>query len=514
MLVHGDLWMDENATTPRCEFPRESGKDIMFMGGIWMGAFDDQGQLRISTAQYRQNGVDFWPGPFDGTNSITYIESAKWARIWKINRFEIEAFLAITDHTFTNTPAVILEWPAKGNVSAVGADGYAIVIPNRDMAPFVDMNANDVYEPLLGDYPDMKGDQMLWCVYNDQGPAHSQSGFGSLGLGMETHCSAYAYKRGTLADNIIFYEYNILHQSSHVLDSIILSVYADVDLGYFIDDYVGSDSTRSMGYAYNANVYDNVYNDSVPVVATRLLQVSNMDCAIPVVAGGVMYFGNSSTPVNGNPETPGEFYNYMNSCWRNGQHLTNDYVSPGVQAPGTGTGNNTNFAFSGNPNDLTTWTECGASNPESDHRYLVSSKPFQSNPGSVTKLAFALVTTDRLPDNTCPNLDLSHIQTVADMAKDIYCNPLTPVGITNINASGSKLNIYPNPATDMLYVETGKPINPDNIKLFDATGRSVQLPVSFSNNLVKFITSDLASGVYHIVLTEGSHSRTASFIRE
>ncbi len=61
------------------------------------------------------------------------------------------------DASAANTPIPILEWPANGNPFAKGAGGVALVV-NHDLAPFVDVNGDGKYNPLLGDYPAMKGD--------------------------------------------------------------------------------------------------------------------------------------------------------------------------------------------------------------------------------------------------------------------------------------------------------------------------------------------------------------------
>ena len=58
------------------------------------------------------------------------------------------------------------------------------------LAPFVDLNQDDNYNPMDGDYPDIKGDQMLWWVYNDN-TEHMSSG--GRPLGIEIRVSFYGF---------------------------------------------------------------------------------------------------------------------------------------------------------------------------------------------------------------------------------------------------------------------------------------------------------------------------------
>ena len=158
--VHGDINFEPAGSSMGCEFPKGSGKHISHSSGIWMSGPDAQNHLAVSAHTFRTIGADFWPGPIIMNGSISYNESQKWAKVWKVNRSEILQFLSQSSHTTANTPASILEWPAKGNVHAKGNSGASLTI-TEDAAPFTDLDNDDVYEPLDGEYPDMKGDQML-----------------------------------------------------------------------------------------------------------------------------------------------------------------------------------------------------------------------------------------------------------------------------------------------------------------------------------------------------------------
>jgi hypothetical protein len=196
-LVHGDLWWNTTLQYASCEFPKGSGKNIQFACSLWLSGFDAGNNLHVAAQTYRQTGNDYWPGPLDTNDTLTYATSQSWAYIWKVNQSDINTFNTISTHTIANTPTDILHWPAKGNPYAQGA-GSTVLSINQDMAPFVDVNADGVYNALQGDYPAIKGDQTLFWVFSDNGPTHTETN--GAPFKVEIHAMAYAYSRGTPVD--------------------------------------------------------------------------------------------------------------------------------------------------------------------------------------------------------------------------------------------------------------------------------------------------------------------------
>lgn len=70
--VHGQLWGDTSGNQPHYEFPKGSGKHIAARGGLWVGGYDQQNQLRLSAQSPQNAQTDFWPGlkPFDANGDI------------------------------------------------------------------------------------------------------------------------------------------------------------------------------------------------------------------------------------------------------------------------------------------------------------------------------------------------------------------------------------------------------------------------------------------------------------
>jgi hypothetical protein len=231
VLVHGDMWWDPATKKQKCEFPKGSGKHVGFAGALWLSGYDASNKLHVAAQTYRQDGNDYWPGPLDDGGNLSYATSTQWAKIWKVTRAEINEYKSIIYHTTANTPESILTWPAKGNAYAKGKDGATLVI-DRDMAPFVDQNGDGVYQPLKGDYPAIKGEQTLWWVFSDNGPTHAQSKGDPLKV--EVQAMAYAYKRGTLIDNVVYYDYTLVNRSANDYHDFRLALWDDVNLGCYL----------------------------------------------------------------------------------------------------------------------------------------------------------------------------------------------------------------------------------------------------------------------------------------
>ena len=90
---------------------------------------------------------------------------------------------------------------------------------------------------------------------------------------MEIQCQAFAYST-TDADinNATFYQYKMIDRNSTIqLDHTYFGQSVDPDLGNYLDDFVGCDVGRGMGYCYNGDDSDAVYGISPPAVGVDIL---------------------------------------------------------------------------------------------------------------------------------------------------------------------------------------------------------------------------------------------------
>lgn len=515
MLVHGDMLWDAD-TAAQCEFPKGSGIHAAFVSTVWMSGYDGQNQLHVSSQTYRQSGNDYWPGPLDNNGNLDHSTSEKWARIWKVNFFDINNHLNNGKHTFGNTPTDILEWPAKDNPYAKGNNGASLTI-TTDMAPFVDVDQDGKYNALAGDYPEIKGDQMLWWVFSDNGPTHDN--IPAQPFKVQVRASAYAYTRNTIADNIIFFNYQLTNKSPDTYSDFRLGLFSDIDLGYYRDDYIGFDSARRLGYAYNGTSVDGngqtvSYGATPPIAGFAILQFPGDNSTALVPAGSFMTYNNDNT-VSGNPQNAAEYSHYMRSRFRDGQHLVNDYM-PKVPSDGRGAGSIANYMFPGNPADTTQWTECGANNPVGDRRFVISTNDLTFNSNASIDMTLALVISDRGANNTCPGVDITTIQKVADTAHKYFNNPpKSYVSVNDVNKT-EIFKTYPNPVKDKLKIILSDELMNSALKVWvhDVTGRVVSTPVTNMGRSVEVNTSGLPSGTYSISVSANGLQASQLFIKE
>jgi hypothetical protein len=513
-LVHGDMMWDPVLQMPRCEYPKGSGKHVNFTTSLWTTAYDGQGTVRASAQTYRVDGNDYWPGPLT-TAPLGYLESEKWAKIWKLDRTDLNSFLSQPNHTVANTPSVILTWPANGNQFAVGNNNAPLTIAAA-LAPFKDKNGNGVYEPLDGDYPEMKGDQMLWYVFNDNGPAHDQTN--SLPLGVEVQCMAYAYSQNNVYDNMIFYDYLITNRSAFTLDSFCTAIRTDASVGYAFDDYIGFDSAARLGIMYNGDPLDGAgepwsYADSIPIVGFKLLWVPGDSCGDATPAGSFMYHNNNNDALMGGPVNPAQINNYLKSRWRNGEPLRNDYAGPGINSNGTGPGPKAKYVFNGDPTNPAQWSECGSMNSQGFRRFIMSTEPVTLNAGSTVRFAVALLVTPRSNTGVCFGAGFTEIRKMSDSAQKIFCNPPVYTLVNDAYARTKQLKLFPNPAGSIVFVQTPVGRN-EHIQTIDCTGRRINVFFQRDNGIIKMHIGDLAPGIYHILYRSDNYSCSHSFVRE
>ena len=309
----GDMWWDLPAGTgSKYYIPANGSATSLFAGSLWIAGVDVNNQLKCAALRFRQVGNDYYTGPLtvDGKASITPETCAKWDKIFKITRAEVDEFLAhVEDGTVQDgtaeIPSIIANWPAtRADDDPEGIAYY--------LAPFYDANGNGEYDPKQGDYPYydisnelchtkiptmeeeiygtmhgsiladqvLKGDQTLWWIFNDKGAAHTESG--GQAIGIEVRAQAFAFATNDEINNMTFYSYEIINRSTYTLTGTYFSPWTDVDLGYGWDDYVGCDVARGLGYGYNGSAIDGsgepeAYGSQPPAIGIDFFQGPYMD---------------------------------------------------------------------------------------------------------------------------------------------------------------------------------------------------------------------------------------------
>ena len=443
ILNGGDMWW--NLSAGKYEIPKNSGKHSLFAGSLWIGGVDDDEQLKVAAQTYRQSGNDFWPGPIDnvrlsadgslnnkyGTTEADICIEYDYHHI--ITRAEVEEFVAYSNSNNPylefpdySIPASILNYPGNrthDDQNENAFEGYDEVVGTQPyyaletLAPFRDVNGDGVYNAASGDYPDYNldgayncqesdilfGDQTLWWVYNDKGESHTASGSVEP-IGLEIQAQAFAFSTNDEINNMTFYNYKLINRSHNALNEAYFGVHCDPDLGDYLDDYVGCDVARGLGYCYNGDEDDGTaagYGANPPAIGIDFFrgpiadegdEIDNdLDGIIDepgeqIIMSKFMYFNNDGT-VTGNPDLAQDFYNYLQGKWLDNTPMTYgtdgrnpssplcDYMFPGDTDP----------AFA------EPWTEQIAGNVPADRRFVQSAGPFTLAPGAVNTITTGVV---------------------------------------------------------------------------------------------------------------------------
>lgn len=440
LMTGGDMWWDNGTGEARYEIPKGSRKNSLFAGSVWIGGKDENGVLKVAAQTYRQSGNDYWPGPLDAnTAEITEADCSEWDRFWKINKETINKFKELADPSSVATDAefeAIYQWPAKGNVNAVGRNQGRLNLDNgNDYAPFIDVDNNGIYDATAGDYPgdpsigEIPGDQYIWWVFNDKGNTKQQSN--TAGIGIEVQASAFAYSTKDFLNDATFYNYRLINRGGLSLDSTYISTWTDADLGYYSDDYIGCDTTRGLGILYNGTSFDgtgavNSYADKIPMVGvdffkgpTKVTTVNGITTTEILGMEAFTYYNNDNSVI-GNPNNGNEIYNYMTGSIRNGQRFSNDFKGANTLSKGYGEGPVTPYVFFGDPGVRGEWSECTCNNPVGDRRFVHSAGAFKLLPGVVNDITIGVVWVSDV--GGCPNTSFRKIRVADDLAQQLFDN--------------------------------------------------------------------------------------------
>jgi len=442
LMTGGDMWWNQSgADRAAYEIPKGSGKHSQFAASCWIGGYDQQGQLKVAAQTYRQDGNDYWPGALESDGTITSDMCAAWDKFWKVDRATIKRFVQAYKTGGDLKSAdfdVINEWPASGNNNVKGQRGVKISLnPNHTYAPFVDINGDGKYQPDQGDYPDIVGDQYIWWVFNDAGNVKQQSLTAAMGVEVQT--SAFAYATQDFLNNSTFCNYRVINRGPLTIDSTYIAVWDDCDLGYYLDDFIGCDTARGLGIAYNATNNDggaagnplNSYGLNPPQVGLdyfqgpkRTKKVNGKDTIEQLKMTNFTYYNNDPSII-GNPNNGIQIYYYMTGSIRNGERFSYDFTGPGTPSKGYGAGPVSNFVFWGDPGDNTQWSECACNNNPGDRRFIFSSGPFQLRPGAINDITFGCIWAAN--QGGCPNANFKTIKNIDDGAQALFDNKFKTV---------------------------------------------------------------------------------------
>jgi hypothetical protein len=417
ILNGGDLWWDPIGQIPYYEVPQGSNKNCIYAGAIWITGLDVGGNILAACQTYRQTGAnDFYAGPVsqdaNGLLNVSTTTCDAYDRFWVSAKSEVEAFA-----NGGEALSYIKEWPGNGNV----ANGELPLL-----APFIDVDADGIYNWAAGDYPAYNltgeypvdpitggaacndylfGDKNVWWVFNDVGNSHTETNSPNP-IGLEVRAQAFAFKTADEINFMTFYKYQIINRSTNTLNSTYMGVWCDPDLGNAADDYVGCNVNLGLGYVYNADPDDDGadgYGVNPPAVGIDFFQGpladasdgidNDLDGTIDepgeqiIMSKFIQYKNDFSN--QGNPEELSDYHGYLSGHWKDGTDIT--YGGSGV-----GGGTPCNYMFPGLTDPvlsptLGNWTMSSAGIAPDDMRFIQSAGTFTLTPGAVNYVTTGVV---------------------------------------------------------------------------------------------------------------------------
>ncbi len=477
--------------------PKQEGSISLYNGVFFViGIIEDE--IRF-TDMPDSGGSGFQPGPLDKNGEPT-IDCAPYDKVWKIEKQDIQDYL---DHG--DISSNLTEWPWQFGAPVVDGDG----IPNN-------------YNLQNGDLPELLGDQRLWWIMNDKRDTTNRSSIKPIGF--EVHGSVHAFDHPSVIGNISFYHYQLILKNDKPLIDAYVNFTSWADLGWFDDNYAGSDSTLHLSYAYNADDFDegeNAYGKSPPAIGVTFFQTidipsdgldNDRDGVIDEIGeklGATSVIEGVAGRDLGNPA---DLYNAVQGKIYDGNPMLEGFWGFDFrQWPTDFPKKPTKFLFSGDPVTRSFWSEMnidgqgtlGITNAGTSTSLYLSSGPFSMAPMDTIDVKFAIVW----------SRGTNHLDSVTELKKDVahvrneQAAFYTPSKISaNLPESvprsvlGFKQN-YPNPFSASTNLSYSLP-KPMQVKLavYDILGREVKLLVDAHQEAgiynLKFDAGNLPAGVY------------------
>ena len=424
-------------------------------------------------------------------------------------------------------------------------------------ADYYDGNNDGIYNPLdlngnnKWDYgedrPDLLGEETIWCIYKDDVP-NALRRFTVSPKGIEIQQTVFS----TLIPNIIFIRYRIINSGlvSETLDSVYFSIFSDPDIGGYLDDLVGCDSTINAGFGYQ-NTPDRVFGNSAPTFLTSFVQgpysyipgktfkdnnangvfdegdesLSTANAINGVVKGISIKEGAITLPITSlspthfgdigsDSDTHFEIRNTQLGLWKSGELINPCDWKYGEVFNEDCNNINGLFPYSGNPIIPQGWIN----NQPMDQRFMINTGPFQLAKGEPIDIVVAYVVGYN-ENSSLSSLQNAKVRTT-DMLPYFENNQFEIILADTIDITekpvelfGLKQN-YPNPfnsTTNIKYaIPHRKMAENVSIKIYNLLGEVVATLVdevqSSGIYSINFSSENLTSGLYIISLTNLEYS--------
>ena len=341
-----------------------SGIQLMRSMQIFFGGIDENGQVRCNDWR------PFFPGPYSSQNAyLTPNYLQKYANgIWTVNRQEIEYHIDNYMQPGYVIPQSIAHWPAHGDTTL----GVAY-----NLAPFVDVNGDGVYNPELGDYPCILGDYTAYIINTDFKTSNMFTG--SHDLGVEMHTMVYQFNSNDYIDSTTFMQVRLINRGFQNYPTFKFGLFSFLQSENIFMDLAGTNPNENMVFTYSSN------SSSGTAIGLKILN-SNIGVGgfIPHFQSATGFPMDTLIPINAS-----HFWNYLNARYRGGSPFVqggNGFMGgPGsVNIP-------TNFLFDGDPNIPGSWTDGWHQGWSIEKRSLLGTESYSLLSGQEKVFDFAFI---------------------------------------------------------------------------------------------------------------------------
>jgi hypothetical protein len=452
--------------TAQYQIPKNGGPSQLNGMQFWYAAMDVNGQLHGAFGGDLANGTDV----FAGTNNPT--TGLSGPNIWSITQEQIDEY-----HLWwlcVHQPDDSLDC---GSVSNPSNDVLAVVYSWPSCFPFHDFDDDGIYNSDNGDTPIIKGCRAVYMIQNDVQGVHTYSGASSLGIQM--HYLFYQFSQLSYLNEVTFADVCAVNASSVAYSDFHHGVFFDHDLT--LDHSIfGCDSSKQIAYTYYPSNSSSTYSTNPPAIG--IVDLDGLTTSIQPTTGALSLLNR---------------WDLMNGFKTSGQ--------PWVDLDG----NNTAFAFDGNPNDTSSWNQLSHSDGQDYSQFLMTRDAGSLAPGQGVLASYALIYTKN--GTNLQNVD--RLLELSDSVRLFYqggiYDPCTN-GYLGLNDNQLTVPaIYPNPTTGMIHISDLKGNNA-SYKLVDIQGKTVQSG-SFQNTIN---LSELVNGMYVLILQTSEGMAQQRVIKE
>ena len=469
------------------------GNETLNACGLWLSGMDMALQMHSAFAGDYVWGSDFSPGPLTNYGYSNDEVRAAFNRVWVIRRSELDLFLNQFDASGNyypqqgyTIPIDILEWPAYGPI----IPNDTLVHFDRYLAPFVDVDNDGEYDPYRGDYPEIKGDQCAFYVFNTNGPMHF-----SAPMLCEIQGMAYAFDEpsDTVLNNTVFFNYKIINRRYSLYD-FRASYWCDYKFSKTQRNFIGCNVTNNCFFSYDAHETGGANNKPSCMVVTMLQGMNNF-----------MYYQTLDTiQIPGFPID--QFFFPPRSKW--------DWEEP-LHYGGTGHAEDPLaldlpclYAFPGNSDPLhlgtngvapwgmyaeTGWTDESCGNAPGERKGVGTLTSVTLNQYDHIVLDVAMTV---FPEKDAVwHLDepIGHLQHCFDIGYTGSGKPFAYYHAVDEHPITNNLTIYPNPASSMVTIESERM---QTIRIFNLMGQMIKTFSVDGKTKVQIDVTGIPAGLY------------------